>query len=202
MISAFFDKVRTATTASSFMWYLSYVPYLVTVNKFNQMYVWLKVLCCFCPNTAMAYALLLITRLEGNGIGLGWTTFWRSDNVYDTMSVAAICGIMLVSALIFFGFALYLDNIFPGSYGVAKPWNYVFKKKFWKYKQFQNSENGYDGEMATNELLSNNFESEPMNHQAGIEIRNLSKAFGSKLVVDNLSMNMFEEQITVLLGKL
>lgn len=162
---------------------------------------WLKVLCCFCPNTGMGYALLLISTLEENGIGLSWTSFWKSDNVYDTISVAAICGIMLLSALIFFGITLYLDNIFPGSYGVAKPWNYIFKMKFWKYKRFQGNESEYDGEMANNELLSNNFEREPMNRQAGIEIRNLSKAFGTKLVVDNLSINMFEEQITVLLGK-
>lgn len=202
VISAFFDKVKSATTASAFAWYLSYVPYYLTYEKFHQVSGWLKVLCCLCPNSGMGYGLLLISRLEKNGIGLGWVSFWKSDNVYDTISVAAICGIMLLSALIFFGIALYLDNIFPGSYGVAKPWNYIFQKKFWKYKQFHDNENGYDGEMANNELLSNNFESEPMNRQAGIEIRNLSKAFGSKTVVDNLSMNMFEEQITVLLGKL
>ncbi|KAI2474226.1 ATP binding cassette (ABC) transporter subfamily A member, partial [Diabrotica virgifera virgifera] len=43
------------------------------------------------------------------------------------------------------------------------------------------------------------FETEP-NLRPGIQIFNLKKAFGKKTAVRNLSLNMFENQITVLLG--
>ncbi len=44
------------------------------------------------------------------------------------------------------------------------------------------------------------FESEPKGGKAGIRIQNLTKTFGKKNAVDHLSLNMFENQITALLG--
>lgn len=148
----------------------------------------------------MGYGLMLIVRLEESKLGLTWSTFFKVLFDYDTLSLVLVCGIMLFASLLFFGFALYLENIFPGSYGIAKPWYYLFKRDFWQYKKFDDHHGEYNGEATYNELKSNNFESEPMNQQAGIEIRNMSKMFGNKLVVDNLSMNMYSSQITVLLG--
>lgn len=44
------------------------------------------------------------------------------------------------------------------------------------------------------------FESEPDNLKAGIKVQNLRKVFDKKVAVKSLSLNMFENQITVLLG--
>lgn len=44
------------------------------------------------------------------------------------------------------------------------------------------------------------FEEEPRQLRAGVEIKNLRKVFNKKAAVQRLSLNMFEDQITVLLG--
>lgn len=44
------------------------------------------------------------------------------------------------------------------------------------------------------------FEIEPKTLRAGIQIRDLRKQFGAMVAVNNLSLNMYENQITVLLG--
>lgn len=44
------------------------------------------------------------------------------------------------------------------------------------------------------------FEAEPENLKAGIKVQNLRKVFNQKVAVNSLSLNMFENQITVLLG--
>lgn len=44
------------------------------------------------------------------------------------------------------------------------------------------------------------FEEEPRHLRAGVEIKNLRKVFDKKAAVQRLSLNMFEDQITVLLG--
>lgn len=44
------------------------------------------------------------------------------------------------------------------------------------------------------------FEPEPKGLKVGIKINNLKKVFGTKTAVRNLSLNMYEDQITVLLG--
>lgn len=44
------------------------------------------------------------------------------------------------------------------------------------------------------------FETDPKHLAAGIKIRKLRKVFGTKAAVRNLSLNMYQDQITVLLG--
>lgn len=44
------------------------------------------------------------------------------------------------------------------------------------------------------------FETEPRHLHPGIRINHLRRVFGKKLAVRNLSLNMYEDQITVLLG--
>lgn len=44
------------------------------------------------------------------------------------------------------------------------------------------------------------FEEEPRDLHAGIEIKNLQKLYNKKAAVQRLTLNMFEDQITVLLG--
>lgn len=44
------------------------------------------------------------------------------------------------------------------------------------------------------------FEKPPENLKVGVEIRNLRKEFGTNVAVNNLSLKMYENQITVLLG--
>lgn len=44
------------------------------------------------------------------------------------------------------------------------------------------------------------FEKEPTNLRAGIKIKNLRKTFGQKTAVRDVSLDMYEDHITVLLG--
>lgn len=49
--------------------------------------------------------------------------------------------------------------------------------------------------------MEDDFEDEPSNLKIGIKIDKMCKQFGSKKAVNNLSLNMYEGQITVLLGE-
>ncbi len=107
---------------------------------------------------------------------------------------------------------MYIESIFPGTYGVARPWYFPFKKEFWfrsqpkrkDYQSFDDHQNNCDDDHgnfnAGREVDAGNFEDEPTNDYAGVVIKNLCKTYGKNVVVSNLSMNMFNNQITVLLG--
>ena len=45
-----------------------------------------------------------------------------------------------------------------------------------------------------------NYENEPVDKNAGIKIRGLKKVYGQNVAVDNLNLNIYEDEITVLLG--
>ena len=39
---------------------------------------------------------------------------------------------MLVYSVIYLLLAIYIERINPGEFGVAQPWNYLFKRYYWK----------------------------------------------------------------------
>lgn len=166
----------------------------------------MKILISFMPNTAIAIGLRRIVHLESMGLGLQWSTFLKTATVYESLSVFWIVLVMLFDAAVFFAIAIYIENIFPGSYGVSKPWYFIFQRKYWMRRKYQQFESHGGGEEAlhgegTEQQSPLNFEKEPSNRRAGIEIRGLCKRFDSdKLAVNKVSMNMYDDQITVLLG--
>ncbi|XP_037034194.1 ATP-binding cassette sub-family A member 3-like isoform X1 [Bradysia coprophila] len=204
-VSTFFSKAKAAVTASSIIWYLSYLPYLMTHDKYDVMPGPLKVFLCIFPNTAMAYGMKLIIRNEQLGDGFIWSTMWRPINVYDSLTIGTTMVFLLLTACLFFVLTMYIESIFPGNYGVAKPWYFPFKKEFWcrsqkrrDYQPFEDN-HGDDGSSAI-QADPGNFEEEPTDQRAGVVTKHLSKSFGKNVVVTNLSMNMYNNQITVLLG--
>ena len=40
--------------------------------------------------------------------------------------------LMLIYSVIYLVLAIYVERVNPGEFGVAQPWNYLFKKSYWK----------------------------------------------------------------------
>lgn len=207
VICSIFSKSKSAMTASTIIWYFSALPFFIPNFNLEEKPTWLKLLLFLCPNTAMPYGLKIITRLEELGVGLTWTSAFQTTSVYDNISVAITFAFFILTAIILFFVTLYVESVLPGGYGVAKPWYFVFTKDFWKsfnnYQQFNDNLNEIESyefdEANTNKT---NFESEPKNKSIGIEIRNLTKKFSNdKAAVNNLSLNIYNDQITCLLGQ-
>ena len=118
----------------------------------------------------------------------------------------------LIDALIYLLIALYVEAVFPGEYGIPLVWYYPFTASYWRRskqvfgKFVHNLLTRFnvcssDGDQSDSKIdASDVYEKEP-NLKAGIQIRNLRKVYSNKKVaVRNLSVNMYEGQITVLLG--
>lgn len=79
---------------------------------------------------------------------------------------------------------------------IFQPWYFPFTKNFWCGHSSWN----YSDEKYSNED-PDHFEDDPPNLNCGIRIMNLRKLYARKKVaVQGLSINMFDDQITVLLG--
>lgn len=91
---------------------------------------------------------------------------------------------------------LYIEEVFPGDIGVAKPW-YFPVKKLAKYFPIKSNSFIVSDRLET---TKDNFEDDPTNLDVGIKIEDLTKVFGKYTVVNQLCLNMYKGQITVLLG--
>ncbi|EGC35447.1 hypothetical protein DICPUDRAFT_94555 [Dictyostelium purpureum] len=94
----------------------------------------------------------------------------------------------------------YLDNIISGEYGTSKPWYFFLTKDYW----LKNSKTiDYESTLGNNG--NQDIEEYPTDKDPSICIRNLRKEFktgdGLRVAVDNLSLNMYQDEIHSFLGQ-
>ncbi|XP_058837014.1 phospholipid-transporting ATPase ABCA3-like isoform X2 [Topomyia yanbarensis] len=196
MMSVFFNKANTAAGIAGLMWFLLIMPFNITVRDYDDMATGSKIALCLLSNTAMSMGVLNIVRLEGNQAGLQWFNLFTPSTMNDGLSVGVVIIMLLVDALIYLAIALYFEQIMPGEFGVAKPWYFLFSREFWiRNKVGDHFQNGLV-KAGESEYIQPD---PPMKH-AGIRIKHLRKVYDRKVAVDGLDLNMYEDQITVLLG--
>ncbi|XP_068631845.1 phospholipid-transporting ATPase ABCA3-like [Battus philenor] len=195
MISGFFSKGSTAAVFAGIIWFLSYVP-AVLLSTNVEVSTGLQVIACLSINTAMAYGFQLLLSKESVG-GLQWGEFMTSVDAGSSRFVFGHVVIMLaIDCVIYMLIALYLEQVLPGPYGVSKKWYFFIQKDFWCHRS----------SFLLDDLLVEDVdpktvkEKDPVGHQVGIKITNLTKVYGNNTVVNNLNLKIYKDQITVLLG--
>uniref|UniRef100_A0A182NIG1 ABC transporter domain-containing protein n=1 Tax=Anopheles dirus TaxID=7168 RepID=A0A182NIG1_9DIPT len=195
MMSVFFNKANTAAGIAGLMWFLFAIPFNIAVQNYDEMAMGTKIASSLLSNTAMSFGIMNIIRLEGNQVGLQWSNLFSAPSMGDDFSVGLVMVMFLVDALLYLAIALYFEQVMPGEFGVAKPWNFLFTRDFWRRNRIE------DGSNERQKMESSAyFEPEPNIERAGVRIVNLRKVYGKKVAVEGLNLNMFDGQTTVLLG--
>ncbi|TSK87603.1 ATP-binding cassette sub-family A member 3 [Bagarius yarrelli] len=205
MISSFFSKANVAAAASGFLYFFSYLPYLFLWPRYDLLSHTQKVSACLISNVAMAMGAQIIGIVEGKGIGVQWHNLFEAVTVDDDFSLAQVLGLLLLDAILYALVAWYIEAVFPGEYGVPRPWYFFMLPSYWcnspRVAFLKEKEKEEDAEKA---LKSEFIEEEPTGLVAGVKIKHLVKVFKmgnkTKEAVKDLTLSMFEGQITVLLG--
>lgn len=197
MISAFFSRANTAATIAGLFWFVSYTPYLFLQPKYDLLSLMDKILMCLGSNTAMAFGFQFMLMFEGTGEGLQWDTLWKPVTPDDNFVLGYVMIMLLADAIFYLLVTLYVEAILPGEYGVPQPWYFLFTSQFWcGTPRFS----GVEDSNVSQQPNSDVYEKEPHLHP-GIQIKYLRKVFRNKKVaVRGLCLNMYEDQITALLG--
>ncbi|CAG0915410.1 unnamed protein product [Notodromas monacha] len=177
---------------------------------------------CLLPNVAMVFGYRIVHSLEARGkllflsrTGLQWKDFHRIADVKGKLSMSKVIAMLFFDAFLYFALTLYIDAVRPTKYG----------KSFWsKFRRASDKSStipevtrtaaGQDSlptddpeqDITRPRRATASFEPEPTHLPKSVEILNLRKEyrgpFGKRirLAVDNVSLNVFQGQITVLLG--
>ncbi|XP_019557858.3 phospholipid-transporting ATPase ABCA1 [Aedes albopictus] len=190
LVSVFFNKATRAATLASLVWIASFIS-LPSGAPF-----WAKIVYSLLPNPPMGFGMDDIIRLEIAGVGLTFETLFKETEMKNPYSFSVAVAMLLTNILLYLVLTIYLEQIMPGKFGVAKPWYFPCTKVFWSRK----SSNDSDSLLEPTER-SRYFEEESHSRASGVQIRNLRKVYaGGKVAVDGLNLNLYEGQITVLLG--
>uniref|UniRef100_A0A6Q2XA99 ABC transporter domain-containing protein n=1 Tax=Esox lucius TaxID=8010 RepID=A0A6Q2XA99_ESOLU len=205
MISVFFSRANVAAAAGGFIYFLSYLPYVFLWPHYDLLSHAQKVSACLISNVAMAMGAQLLGMFEGKGTGIQWCNLFEPVTVDDDFSLAQVLGLLLLDALLYGLVAWYVEAVFPGEYGVPLPCYFFLLPSYWcgspRMAMVKEKEEEEDAEKA---LKGEFIEEEPAGLVSGVKIKHLNKEFkmGNKMrqAVKDLTLNMFEGQITVLLG--
>ncbi|CAF4330788.1 unnamed protein product, partial [Adineta steineri] len=85
-------------------------------------------------------------------------------------------------------------NVFPGEYGIPQVWYYPFTKTYWFGYNAENIRQRTE-QMKCDTLGENDI------GELGISIENVSKYFGNKMALKNLSVKFYRNMITAFLGR-
>lgn len=194
--STFFSKANTAAAFGGIVFFLTYIPFLFVYNKYDVLSLTAKLLTCLGLNSALCLGFFLIIMQEASGEGAQLSNIWKATSPDDGLTLGAVMVMLIIDSILFMVLALYIEAVFPGSYGIPLPWYFPCTAAFWCGQRNVQVEDIND-ETNTN---TSSMEKEPSNLPIGIKIKNLRRKFGHKTAVAGISLNMYEDQITALLG--
>uniref|UniRef100_G1LAT0 ATP-binding cassette sub-family A member 3 n=1 Tax=Ailuropoda melanoleuca TaxID=9646 RepID=G1LAT0_AILME len=201
MVSTFFNKVRLAASAGSLLYFASFFPFNAITQFYGELTLTRKVAACLSSNVALALGISRLLKLE---LRRKWDNIWTPVNLEDNLMFGHILLMLLLDAFLYGLVTWYIETVFPGQYGVPQPWYFFLMHSYWfgdpKIRRKK------EEMKSCGETPNKYFEAEPANLVAGIQIKHLykvfvSKEFGDKVVVNNMSLNLYKGQITILLGQ-
>uniref|UniRef100_A0A8D2N1P6 ATP binding cassette subfamily A member 12 n=1 Tax=Zonotrichia albicollis TaxID=44394 RepID=A0A8D2N1P6_ZONAL len=215
-ISVFFNNTNIAALVGSLVYILTFFPFIVLLVIENHLSFSVKSLLSLLSPTAFSYASQYIARYEAQGIGLQWDNMYKSPMIGDNTSFGWMCWLILIDSFIYFILGWYIRNVFPGRYGMAAPWYFPLLPSYWieynSYLPFWNEKQRcllFSNQICEGAPYSENsidcaphphVEPEPTDLPLGVSLHSITKVYGSKAAVDNLSLNFYEGNITSLLG--
>lgn len=132
LISVFFNRANLAAVVAGIVFFMLYLPYTILINYSDVILPWQKFLASLSSTVAFSYGAEIIATYELQTVGVQWSNFYDSPfNKYDGFSMNAICLIMLMDAFIYLILTWYIETVFPGEFGVPRPWYFLLTPSYW-----------------------------------------------------------------------
>ncbi|XP_019386627.1 PREDICTED: retinal-specific ATP-binding cassette transporter [Crocodylus porosus] len=136
LLSTFFSKANLAAACSGVIYFTLYLPHIVCFNWQDRLTVHLKILASLLSQVAFGFGTEYLSRYEEQGLGLQWDNIKTSPLEGDKYSFDWSIRMMLFDAFLYGIFAWYLDNVFPGDYGIPRPWYFPLQESYWFGSEF------------------------------------------------------------------
>ncbi len=127
----------------------------------------------------------------------------------DRYSLGGVIGMLWVDSIFYGLLTWYIEAVWPGEFGVPRPWYFFVTRSYWLGPQMNKSEAGGLGDSdlelgglgAGGNSASKNVEREPTNLNLGVSVQHLHKVYSNgKVAIEDLNLNFYEGQITSFLG--
>ncbi|XP_057217516.1 phospholipid-transporting ATPase ABCA1 isoform X1 [Triplophysa rosa] len=199
LISTFFSRANLAAACGGLVYFTLYLPYVLCLAWREYLSSTHRILASFLSPVAFGFGCEYFSQYEEQGVGIQWFNLRSSPMEGDGYNFTTSIVMLYVDAVIYALATWYIEAVFPGQYGIPRPWYFIFQLNYWGGVPL---EVGLPIPPAPREEIDDRIEAEPTNLILGVAIRNLVKIYkkGAKLAVNHLNIKFYEGQITSFLG--
>lgn len=179
------------STVGAVFWY--FVPFFCYQLATTQ---WKMILIIF-PINAFYQGIEIFHDYTNSGHYYCHPNFFQTSHPNDgVFAMYDVFFWLIVSSGISLFLYFYISNVWPGQYGIRQSPFFICQKTYYVPNRVD-----IKSEVQSLNFKENGFEDfRHLNQNAIVRIRNLTKKYGTQTVVKNLSMDIYRNQITVLLG--
>ncbi|XP_066480655.1 retinal-specific phospholipid-transporting ATPase ABCA4 [Tiliqua scincoides] len=131
LLSTFFSKANLAAACSGVIYFTLYLPHILCFAWQDRLTVKLKTVASLLSPVAFGFGTEYLSRYEEQGLGLQWGNIRTSPLEGDKYSFLFSMEMMLFDAFIYGLVAWYIDSVFPGDYGIPRPWYFPLQQSYW-----------------------------------------------------------------------
>ncbi|XP_052774715.1 ATP-binding cassette sub-family A member 2-like isoform X2 [Mya arenaria] len=226
LISTLYSKAKVAAACAGIIYFLTYVPYMYVAIKEDvagdNISSIVKTFVSLFSTTAFGLGGKYFAFYEETGVGVQWNNIHTSPVEGDQYNLLMVHLMMILDSFLYALLAWYIEAVFPGQYGLPRPWYFPLTKTYWcggahkltdgeccsmfslcaRHRGFSVMEDEQAGAIGRDPNYASKFETEPSHLTQGVTIDHLTKVYktGHKLAVKDLCLNLYEDQITSFLG--
>uniref|UniRef100_A0A8C2GCB9 P-type phospholipid transporter n=1 Tax=Cyprinus carpio TaxID=7962 RepID=A0A8C2GCB9_CYPCA len=206
LISTLFSRANLAAACGGIIYFTLYLPYVLCVAWQDYVGFGAKVVVSLLSPVAFGFGCEYFALFEEQGVGIQWSNLLSSPMQEDSYSLTTSISLMLFDSVLYAVMTWYIEAVFPGQYGIPRPWYFPFTKSYWCGEKCggitsapTNKKENTDQSLIC--FLAVCIEEEPAHLDPGVYIENLVKVYSNgKLAVDDLTLGFYEGQITSFLG--
>ncbi|XP_017266543.1 retinal-specific phospholipid-transporting ATPase ABCA4-like isoform X2 [Kryptolebias marmoratus] len=132
LMSVFFNKANLAAACSGIIYFTFYLPHILCFAWQDRITKNIKLAASLLSPVAFGFGTEYLSRYEEQGLGLQWNNIQTSPLEKDTYSFLTSILMMVFDAVLYAVLAWYLDNVFPGQYGISRPFYFPLQPSYWQ----------------------------------------------------------------------
>uniref|UniRef100_A0A8C1KHV5 Zgc:172302 n=1 Tax=Cyprinus carpio TaxID=7962 RepID=A0A8C1KHV5_CYPCA len=187
LISTFFSRANLAAACGGLIYFTLYLPYVLCVAWREYLTSTHRILAVrsFLSPVAFGFGCEYFSQYEEQGVGIQWFNLRSSPLEGDSYNFTISIVMLYADAVIYALATWYIEAVFPGQYGIPRPWYFIFQLNYWGGVPLEVG-------LPSIKLKVTMFEIQ----------KNLVKIYkkGAKLAVNHLNIKFYEGQITSFLG--
>ncbi|XP_033494779.1 retinal-specific phospholipid-transporting ATPase ABCA4a isoform X1 [Epinephelus lanceolatus] len=131
LLSVFFNQANLAAACCGIVYFALYLPHIFCFAWQDRITKDMKILVSLLSQVAFGFGTEYLSRYEEQGLGLQWDNIQTSPLEGDEFSFCTSICMMGLDTVLYAVLAWYLDNVFPGQYGIGRPFYFPLLPCYW-----------------------------------------------------------------------